>query len=179
VRELDPATKTPFAVVVPFSAERELEILEPLDLGALYARVEEAVPESGGCVALRLDGYLRWVRLRSVRPQEPPYRPLAEALEEQVVYELHDASGTVVGFRFPQAAQGIEVAGYHLHFITDDRRRGGHVLDLRGASGRLALDRSSELHLEVPPGTGIRAADSGAGKRELLDRLEGGVAERP
>ena len=37
--------------------------------------------------------------------------------------------GTVVGFRFPDYAEGLEVSGYHLHFISEDRSRGGHLLE--------------------------------------------------
>ena len=47
----------------------------------------------------------------------------------------------MVGFRFPAYAEGIEVAGYHLHFVADDRRRGGHVLDSR--LDRLRVARST------------------------------------
>ena len=28
----------------------------------------------------------------------------------------------MLGFRFPAYAEGIEIAGHHLHFISDDRR---------------------------------------------------------
>ncbi|HET9184774.1 MAG TPA: acetolactate decarboxylase, partial [Solirubrobacterales bacterium] len=42
-----------------------------------------------------------------------------------------DVEGTMLGFRFPTYVEGIEVAGYHLHFISADRGRGGHVLDSR------------------------------------------------
>ena len=58
----------------------------------------------------------------------------------------------MLGFRFPDYAEGIEVSGYHLHFISDDRSRGGHVLDSRGAARlRVRLDPSSDLHVELPP----------------------------
>ena len=43
----------------------------------------------------------------------------------------------MVGFRFPQYAQGIELAGYHLHFVDAERRRGGHVLTCR--TGRVEV----------------------------------------
>jgi alpha-acetolactate decarboxylase len=32
-------------------------------------------------------------------------------------------------FSHPAAYAGINVAGYHEHFITDDRQGGGHLLD--------------------------------------------------
>ena len=61
----------------------------------------------------------------------------------------------MLGFRFPAYAEGIEVAGYHLHFISDDRARGGHVLDSRAAAGlRVRLDPSTTCMSSCrPPST--------------------------
>ena len=86
------------------------------------------------------------------------------------MFELRDVSGTLVGFRFPDYASGLEVAGYHLHFITDDRRRGGHVLEYRARAGRLRIDTSSELHVELPPGVQLGGAHV---DEEELWRIEG------
>jgi len=110
---------------------------------------------------------------RSVHRQVKPYPPLAEVAADQSVFTLSDVEGTLVGFRFPDYAKGLEVPGYHLHFITGDRTRGGHVLDCRLNRGILALERSSELHLELPPGIDLLAAEARGGNGDLLDRIEG------
>jgi acetolactate decarboxylase len=81
--------------------------------------------------------------------------------------------GSLVGFRFPQYAQGINVAGYHFHFITEDRSAGGHVLDCRLARGELYVDHDADLRLELPPGVGLPKPDPSA-RREDLDRVERG-----
>jgi acetolactate decarboxylase len=175
VSEIDARTKTPFAVVIPFAPTVQEEVDGPLDLAGLASQIDRLVPEaSSPCVALRLDGRFPWLHLRSVRREEPPYRPLAEVLADQVEHELGNAVGTLVGFRFPDQVQGIEVAGYHLHFVTADRASGGHVLDLRVESGRIALDGSSELHLEVPAGLRLPEPDTSVAKHDLIDSLESG-----
>jgi alpha-acetolactate decarboxylase len=56
--------------------------------------------------------------------QRKPYPPLVEVVGSQPTFELRGVAGSLVGFRFPQYAQGINVAGYHFHFITDDRSAG-------------------------------------------------------
>lgn len=74
-------------------------------------------------------------------------------LDERWIRSLHVDLGTMVGFRFPAYAEGIEVSGYHLHFVDEACERGGHVLDSRAAGPlRVGLDCSSELHVELPPG---------------------------
>jgi len=37
----------------------------------------------------------------------------------------------LAGFRSPTYAQGIDVAGFHLHFLQQDKQGGGHALDYR------------------------------------------------
>jgi acetolactate decarboxylase len=157
---VDGAERTPFAVVVPFEAAVEVETT---DLVGELARAPSTC-------AVRFDGDFSLVRARSVPRQSPPYRPLAEVAAEQHVFELRDVGGTLVGFRFPDYATGVEVPGYHLHFVTDDRRRGGHVLEYSARYGRLSIDPVSDLHVELPPGVSL---DGGHVDTAVLERIEG------
>jgi acetolactate decarboxylase len=72
-------------------------------------------------------------------------------IEQQQVSELRDVSGTMIGFCFPDALEGIEMVGSHLHFVTDDRTRGGHVLSYTLLEASARLDDATELHVELPP----------------------------
>jgi acetolactate decarboxylase len=56
----------------------------------------------------------------------------------------------MVGFCFPDALEGIEMAGAHLHFLSDDRTRGGHVLSYTLLQASALLDHASGLHVELP-----------------------------
>ncbi|HUC07466.1 MAG TPA: acetolactate decarboxylase [Solirubrobacterales bacterium] len=160
VSEVDGATQTPFAVVADFTPSIDLEIEEPLEHEQLLARLEQMIPADAASCAIRIDGRFELVRARSVPRQSPPYRPLTEVVAEQHVFELAEVAGTMLGFRFPDYAEGIEVSGYHLHFISEDRSRGGHVLGSRsGGHLRLRADPSSELHVELP--LGVELADPG------------------
>ena len=80
--------------------------------------------------AVRIDGQFAQVKTRSVPRQEKPYPPLDEVARTQPVFHLKDVRGTLAGFRFPDFARGLNVPGFHLHFLTEDRKAGGHVLDL-------------------------------------------------
>ena len=104
--------------------------------------------------------------------QEPPYRPLTEVVAEQHVFELAGVEGTMVGFRFPDYAEGIEVSGYHLHFISADRTRGGHVLESRAPEITAQLDPSSDLHVELPPGIELADPELAGDTHAALDRVE-------
>jgi acetolactate decarboxylase len=152
VSRIAPDTRTPFAVVVPFSPKIDVAIDSPLDQTAMLSALEDAMPNDVRACALRIDGQFGFVRARSVPRQHPPYRPLTEVVGEQHVFELRNLRGTLVGFRFPDYSGTIEVSGFHLHFLSEDRRRGGHVLDCRLQRATARLDPSTELHIELPPG---------------------------
>ena len=173
VSEVDPGERTPFAVVTRFEPAIEAELAGPLDHEALLAELDRLIPAGAASCAIRLDGRFELVRARSVPRQRPPYRPLTEVVAEQRVFELHDVVGTMVGFRFPAYAEGIEVSGYHLHFLDEAHERGGHVLDSRVAGPpRVGLDCSSELHVELPPGVELADPGVAAATHDALDQVE-------
>jgi acetolactate decarboxylase len=149
---IDPQERTPFAVVTAFEPSVDERLPDAqLSHEELLRRLDALVPAGASSCALRLDGRFDLVRARSVPRQEPPYRPLTEVVADQHVFELGEAEGSMLGFRFPAYVEGIEVAGYHLHFISADRSRGGHVLDSRSRGLRVRLDPSDDLHVELPP----------------------------
>jgi acetolactate decarboxylase len=123
---------------------------------------------------VRVDGRFDHVHARSIPRQLPPYSSLAEVAHEQHVFDFDDVEGTLVGFRFADYAQGIEVAGYHLHFVDAARRRGGHVLSCVPSRVDVQIDHASEMHLELPPGVALGTPGASAEKREQIRRIEGG-----
>lgn len=175
VGEVDGGERTPFAVVTRFEPSIDLEIDGPLEHEILLARLDELIPPGAASCAIRIDGRFDLVRARSVPRQTPPYRPLTEVVAEQHVFELTDVRGTMLGFRFPAYVEGIEVSGYHLHFISGDRTRGGHVLGSRSAGTlRVRLDPSSDLHVELPPGIELADPEVAAETHAAVELVERG-----
>ncbi len=145
----DLQSRTPYAVVVPFAPGPPERISGPSGAATLERRLAEAEgPHTPA--AIRIDGRFEMIRVRSVPKQLPPYSPLAEAIEHEHVCDLHDVSGTMVGFRFPDGLGGIEIVGFHLHFACDQRLRGGHVLDYIVRDAIVRMDDVTELHVELP-----------------------------
>jgi len=165
-------TRTPFAVVTRFEPTIDRMLGGPLDHGGLLAQLDELIPAQAASCAMRLDGRFELVRARSVPRQIPPYRPLTEVVLEQHVFELSDVEGTMLGFRFPDYVEGIEVSGYHLHFISADRSRGGHVLSSRSNGLRVRLDPSSELHIELPPSLDLADPGLAAATHAAVEAVE-------
>lgn len=169
-----PSTITPFAVVMFFKAETQHDLSSAGSLSELKKQLEAYAPSRAVCIAVRVHGTFSQMRIRSVPRQSPPYPPLAQVTTHQVEWELGATTGTLVGFRFPDYAQGLEVAGYHLHYLSDDRHHGGHVLDGAFEEGTASFDDSSDLHIEVPAGLQMAEPDTRATTAEVLRKAEGG-----
>jgi acetolactate decarboxylase len=174
VHRIPPETATPFAVICRFEPGPPIE-LEGTSFAALRELFDRTADDEL-VQAVRIDGDFEQVALRSVPRQEPPYPPLSEVVAHQTAWQVHDVVGSIVGFRFPAVLQGIEVAGLHLHFVSDDRRVGGHVTDLSLRRGSLQLQDLAELHVEVPVGVAVAEADAGADLAESIRAVEGGRA---
>ncbi|MFL5873116.1 MAG: acetolactate decarboxylase [Solirubrobacterales bacterium] len=175
IHRVDPQERTPFAVVTRFepTVDERLPAAQRLH-EELLALLDELAPAGASSCAIRLDGHFPLVRARSVPRQTPPYRPLTEVVADQHVFELTEVEGTMLGFRFPSYAEGIEVGGYHLHFVSDDRSRGGHVLDSRTGKLRVLIDPSDDLHVELPPAVELEDPDLAAETHQAVLRVEGG-----
>jgi acetolactate decarboxylase len=169
---VDGNARTPFAVVTVFEPDTAQTLSKPMDFEALCEHLDKVIGGGATCCAIRVDGRFDYVTTRSVPRQRKPYPPLVEVVKHQPTFELREVSGSLVGFRFPDYAQGLNVSGYHFHFITADRSAGGHVLECRLASGELYIDHEGDLRLELPPEVGLPAPDQSAEKGKTLDRIE-------
>ena len=171
--EVDERMKTPFAVVTFFEPKEIRQLAAPMNYAALLAHLDEIVAgDVATCHAVRVDGHFRYVKTRSVPRQHKPYPPLVEAVKHQPTFEFHDVWGSLVGFRFPDYVGGLNVSGYHFHFITDDRGAGGHLLECEMSRGELRVDHESDLNLELPAGVSEAIPDLVPSKQDELKRIE-------
>jgi acetolactate decarboxylase len=164
---VEPERKTPFACLVEFEPTHSFELGET-DWDGLMAEFDERLGAAGQVHALRLDGRFASVHARSVEGVSKPYPPMTEIVKGQHVFDFADVEGTMVGFRFPDFARGLNVPGYHLHFITADRKRGGHVLGASPAGTTVAVDDETEIRVELPSGVDLDAAASA----DAIDAVE-------
>jgi acetolactate decarboxylase len=146
LRVAGPDELVPFATVTRFQVERQTDRLETLsDLADLQARLDLLTPDATRPMAIRVTGTFGRLKLRAPRKQKPPYPTLSEALKTQAEFNLTNARGTLVGFYFPSFIGGMNAPGYHFHFVSMDRRTGGHVLEL--AKAKVIVDtRSAERY---------------------------------
>ncbi|MDD5533614.1 MAG: acetolactate decarboxylase, partial [Syntrophales bacterium] len=167
VRPAKDDMRTPFAVVTSFKPGKILRLEEQPDMEGLQAVLDKAMRSQNLPYAVKIEGVFTRVHARSVPAQKKPYPRLAEVTGNQPEFEYRAVRGTMVGFRLPRSMEGINLAGYHFHFLTDDRKSGGHVLDCALAGGQAEIAELHRLDLNLPrSGAFLEAASAGANQAE-------------
>ena len=83
-------------------------------------------------------------------PKSTPEMKFAEVATHQPEYTRENVTGTIVGFWTPEIFHGVSVAGYHLHFISDDHTFGGHVMDFVITEGIVEVGAIDQLDQRFP-----------------------------
>ncbi len=143
-------TTTPFSTVTYFQADQTIAIENAGNFSQLSSQLDKKLPSKNMFYAIRIDGTFPYVKTRSVPRQEKPYPRLADATKNQSVFEFSNVTGTVVGIWAPEFSKGLNVAGYHLHFITADRKAGGHILDLQVDKAEAKVDITPGFAMQLP-----------------------------
>lgn len=179
VRECDDDALSPFAVITHFAPEAAVTLAQCPDMSHLTSRFDALRTSDNFFFALRVDGHFDYVHARAMR-RTTEGTPLVEAAAAQPEFEFHNVSGTLVGFWTPEYAKTLNVPGYHLHFLSDDRKGGGHLLQCRGTNLRLQIQREGDYHIALPETEDFLKADlrrdpsADLAKAEAKKKGEGG-----
>lgn len=167
-------TITPFAVVTFLDKDQAVNITQQVDLKQLQSFVDSQVISENYFYAVKVEGKFSYMKTRSVPEQTKPYPLLTEAVKNQQITEFHDVEGTMIGFRCPPYVDGVNVPGYHFHFIDKARKMGGHVLDLLITDAKLTIDNTPNFVMELPGTQGFNKVNLGTNATEGLKQVEQG-----
>ena len=171
----DPDNRTPFATVCRFRPDETWTLSGPINLEAMEKVIDEKASNQNVFCAIRVEGSFSYMKTHALRMQSKPYPPTAEVVKACAQFEMKDVSGTIVGFRAPPYVRGINDPGYHLHFLSDDKTQGGHILAFVMDRGTCAIDICSN-HFVILPEDGAALAGIDLSKdlvKEFEEALHG------
>ncbi|WP_368887767.1 acetolactate decarboxylase [Proteus columbae] len=142
--------KSPFAVMTFFNSDIEHSFSYGASQQEIHNTINQYVPSDNLFCAIKIEGEFELVKTRTVPRQELPYLPMLEAIKNQPIFTFHNETGIIAGFRSPQFTQGMNVAGFHEHYINQQRQGGGHVLDYYLKYGTLKIGVISRLTIDLP-----------------------------
>tara|TARA_Y100000589_G_scaffold302477_2_gene314085 strand:+ start:661 stop:1437 length:777 start_codon:yes stop_codon:yes gene_type:complete len=172
VHKRDNDTQVPFATVKFFKADQTITIDKPMPLANLYQTLDEQLPTDNWFHTFIIKGSFKSVKTRSVPRQTPPYPPLVEVVKQQPTWTFENVTGTLVGFKCPSFSKGLNVPGYHLHFLRDDLAGGGHVLDFQTNHVSVKIDSSRQWQVTLPDTKKFREMDFAKDRSKELHKVE-------
>lgn len=139
----------PYAVVTRFNAEFSKQI-DPLDgYSRLVSVCDELRDSDNVFYAFRVEGRFSFVKTR-VMKAVPEGTGLKTAASGQKEFLFKEVEGTLVGLWSPGFAGSFSVPGYHFHFLSSDRKKGGHVLECQASGVAVAGCAMNEMHVSLP-----------------------------
>ena len=87
----------------------------------------------------------------------------------QKAFLFEEIRGSLVGVYFPDYMDGINMPGWHLHFLSEDRTKGGHVFDVCLREGIAYVDKISSITIDLPKEA---AFDTYSLKQDLQEEIK-------
>ncbi|MBR3226788.1 MAG: acetolactate decarboxylase [Atopobiaceae bacterium] len=149
-----PTTGVPFAAVARLYGEQRFDLGRMPDIESVRSELTRKIEERFGLNSMhvvRIDGEFEKVDARSESPYKSHHVTLKEILgETQRAFVFKNIRGSLVGVYFPDYMDGINMPGWHLHFLSEDRTKGGHVFDVSVRLGTARVDKISGMELDLP-----------------------------
>jgi acetolactate decarboxylase len=162
---------SPFACVTFFSPDTFDDIGDGSTSHDLEKTLDALIPSRNMLYAVRVDGEFEHVKCRAA-PRSENYKPLVEATKDQPVFEFRNVTGSLTGFYTPRFMESLNAPGYHVHFLAEDRLRGGHVMQCSLKKVRIGIQHIPRLDVGLPVTLDYLTTDLSRDVRKDLDKAE-------
>lgn len=171
-----PDTMTiPFSCVTFFEADDTLPLANVTDIHALKAALDDVVKKHGTnyFYMVRITGDFKSVQVRSEYAQDKPYRPLDKVMETDQTFFTHkDISGTIVALYCPDYMSGLNVPGWHFHFIDSRHKYGGHLLSVHIDRAVADFDLTPNFGMNLPASASFQELPLTTNLKESIRKVE-------
>jgi acetolactate decarboxylase len=161
----------PFASITHFREDTVVQIEKAASLKDIEGACDLHRISENLFYALRVDGFFDTVHARAVHPV-PQGSQLLDAAKTQMEFHFHDVEGTLVCLWSPRYSSSFSVPGYHFHFISKDRTKGGHVLDCAAQQLRASIQIVSEYDVRLPEAGSFLTSDLNRNPASALAKVE-------
>ncbi|QLK86856.1 acetolactate decarboxylase [Staphylococcus sp. 17KM0847] len=152
VRHLTGDELVPYASISKFVSDTTFDV-QHLNQETLYKEIRNQMLSENLFAVIKIKGVFDMMHIRVMPKQTPPYTRLIKSAQAQPEYTRNNISGTIVAVYTPEVFHGIGSAGFHAHFLSDDRQFMGHILnfDVTNAAVEIQNCPIFEQHLSTKP----------------------------
>ena len=164
----------PFSNVTFFEKDFSVKLADVADKESFEKILNEHVDKHGrnSFYVIKVSGTFNEILIRSEAGAKEPYPTLVEALKTQKEITPKNISGTLVGLYCPDFMSSLNSTGWHFHFISADKKIGGHVLDLNLKSGEIQFDKTDSFEMDLPKKENFHALNFKQDMKEDIRKAE-------
>ncbi|MBB6330378.1 acetolactate decarboxylase [Chryseobacterium sediminis] len=167
--------KTALSFVTFFSPEATLFIEKKADRLSVLQQISKKLLNKNSIYAVKVTGKFNLVKTRAFPPVEnEPFPALTSIFHKQKTFEFTHTEGVMIGYYIPEYLNGINVKDFHFHFLSTDRKQGGHILDFIGENLKIELAELDGFELEIPKDKDFQNFQFNTKDNEALKRVEQG-----
>ncbi|KKO89453.1 acetolactate decarboxylase [Sphingobacterium sp. Ag1] len=172
---LDNDHKSSFASVTFFKADTTFIIADSMQQKEILEIIENKLANKNGMYAIRVSGDFGIVRTRAFPAvKEEPFPLLSNILDRQKFFDIRNTGGTLVGYHLPEYLNGIQISGFHFHYLSSSSQQGGHVLDFKGQNFKIEIAELGRIELDIPKDKDFQSFKFKARNNEALKQVEQG-----
>lgn len=122
------------------------------DFNGLIEYLNSALESRNRFYVLEIKGRLKTIKTGGLHKQKAPFKTGLDVLiPARPTFFGENIEGTLVGFFCPEFIGDINTKGYHFHFISEDKKLGGHLMEanLKGEYS-LRLKRLDNYTFRMP-----------------------------
>ena len=141
-------TIIPYATVTFFDNDIAVGLKNIKNKADFESALNAAVKKHGAnsFYMVKLPAEFSSILFRSEYGSQEPYPTLVEALKgKQTEFTEKNIKGTLVGLYCPSYMGELNSVGWHFHFISDDKKKGGHILELSIKEATAYLDKTDKF----------------------------------
>ncbi|MEO6329236.1 MAG: acetolactate decarboxylase [Ginsengibacter sp.] len=134
-----------------FEKKFSFQIDKHTSYDSIRKEIELHFPSRNFFYAFKIHGEFDTLKLGSIQKQQKPYpQGLDSLIPNRPKFNHTNISGTMVGFYCPDFIGEINVAGFHLHFLSDDKKTGGHVMEFTGKNFKIEMNKLTTYCFVLP-----------------------------
>lgn len=139
----------PFANV-HFANFTLLKVYKAVSKAELSQIILNSAPLANLFFSIKIKGKFSKIHVRTGKKFSEPYPTLIEAAEAQIEYTKANVMGFLIGYYAPELFHGCCVSGFHMHFLSEDRQFGGHIIDYHLDEGEVYIQIFDTLVQHFP-----------------------------
>lgn len=148
------STGVPFAVAGSVKSGKTVEMKTMKDIEAIKTQLTLMIDMDFSLNSIhiaRIDGRFDKIHARAGAPYRSQHVTLKSILSKtQKDFSFEGLCGTLVCVYFPDYMDGINASGWHMHFLSEDRKFGGHVFEASMDSGKCMIQKMDRIEIQLP-----------------------------